>query len=217
MKTKAVIGGGVAIIAMVLLILSFNSPWYSYTSVSEEEDLEANFYLGEVETTVNGESSTQSYEESDLDEVGSTFWITEIFLMIAAVGTILGSVGAMLVAFDILDPDKGASLAVIGLVFSFLSMTYLWLDLPSSFNDDLEELPWEERGPHEGVQHFWGGASRAGVERRWRPGMGWFLALVAGMLNIIVFRVTRAARRTGTERSPAREETRPPAQDEVRR
>ncbi len=217
MKTKAVIGAGVAIIAIVFLILSFTSPWYSYTSSSEERDIELDFYLEEVEATVDGDTTTQSYEESDLDEVGSTFWMTEIFLMIAAVGTILGSVGAVLVAFDILDPDKGASLAIIGIVFSFLSVAYLWLDLSSSFNDDLEVLPWEERGPHEGVQHFWGGASGAGIEERWGPGLGWFLALVVGILNIIVFRATNAARRTRPESGPAREETRPPAQDEIRR
>lgn len=196
MKTKAMIGAGIAVIAIVLLIFTLSAPWFHFNSEGTTEegeniDTETDFYLNEVEVTNNSETHTYDYEEEGLDEVGSTFRITEIFIMIAVLGSVLGAIGAVLAGIGILDPKIGAGLVIIGIVFSLLAPLYLWLDLPGSFDEDME---WEKIGPHQGPLYFIGGGSVGDEYRTWGPSIGWFLALAAGILNIISFRLTNASR-----------------------
>ncbi|MEF8873776.1 MAG: hypothetical protein V5A88_03785 [Candidatus Thermoplasmatota archaeon] len=196
MKIKAIIGAGLAVAAIVVLVFTFSTPWFNFSAEGTSEngtsvDTEMDFYLNEVEVTQNGETNTYDYEEEGLNEVGSTFRITELFIMIAVGGSVLGAIGAVLAGIGILDPKIGAGLVIIGIVFSLLAPLYLWLDLPGSFDEDME---WDKIGPHQGPLYFIGGGSVGDEYRTWGPSIGWFLALVAGILNIISFRLTNAAR-----------------------
>ncbi len=194
MDTKAMIGAVVAVIAIMLLIFSLGPPWYNFTSEAPSDDGEVetsmDFHLKEMEVTVDGESHTYDYNEEGLNEVGSTFSTTELFIMVAIVGSILGLLGSILVGIGKLNPKIGAGLAVIGILFAFLAPIYLWLDLPDAFEEDMD---WDEVGPNRGPLYFAGGGSVGQEERTWGPRMGWILPLIVGILDIVVLRLTLAS------------------------
>lgn len=216
MKTKAVIGAGVAIAAIILLMFAFTIPWYNYSAENVEQgeetvDIEMDFHLDEAEVKQDSQSTTYDYQEEDLDALDSTFGTTEMFVMIAVIGTILGLIGAILVAFGILNPKIGSYLAVVGIIFAFVAPLYLWVYLPGAFEEDME---WGEVGPHQGPLYFAGGGSVGQEERTWGPAIGWFLLLVAGILNVVVFRLTGACRASPSSEPVEEEEYQPMEEDE---
>jgi len=201
MKKRAMIGAGLAVAVILILVFSFYTPWYNYnTEGPTEEDevisIERDFYLNEMEVTENRESETLDYDEEGLNEINSMFRYTEILVMIAVVGSILGLLGAIFVGLDMIKPKIGGTLAIIGIIFALTAPFYMWWSLADAFENDMET---DEVGPHRGRSYFMGRGTIGEEERSWGPGIGWFLAIAAGILNMFVSNFTKTAKSKKTK------------------
>jgi len=183
MDQKTIIGMILGIVAVILLILTFVMPMYTISGEMEQFgqriSFDWDFYYSETESEANGETETEEYDEDS--EVGSTFNLTMIFVIVAIIGSIIGMIGALMVGLGKLDKKIGALLAIIGVIFAFVAPLYLMASLPGAFDEDGGEFDMGDEGPHES---FFGSTEEEGVEISWGPGVAWYLALVAGVLNI---------------------------------
>ncbi|MEF8874716.1 MAG: hypothetical protein V5A88_08640 [Candidatus Thermoplasmatota archaeon] len=188
MDEKIMIGTIVAIVAVILLAVTFVTPWYNVSMESSGDggggEFSSDMYFTEVETTTNGNTETEDYEDGS--EFESVMNLTRIFTVVAVIGSVIGLMGALLVGLGKLDKKIGAFLAIIGVIFAFVAPLYMMVDLPNAFDEEAGSVYGDE-GPHES---FFGSSTEeemgTEIETSWGPSVAWYLALVAGVLNIIV-------------------------------
>ncbi len=185
MKKKAMIGAVLAIVALILLSLTFVTPWYGVTLEVETEEgtgtMDTDFYFDEMEVTTDApgedeETDTEEYEEDE--EPTSVFHNTRIFVIVAIIGTILGMIGAVVVAMNKLSPKIGALLVLVGFIFAIIAPVYLMVELPDAIE--------EEGAPVDGMEEsFFGSEETEFGDYSWGGTTAWFLAIVAAVLNIL--------------------------------
>lgn len=129
------------------------------------------------------DSDSQDYDEERDENVMSTLNFTMIFVIIAMIGSILGIIAAFLVGTGKIDNKIGAGLAVIGILFAFITPMYLMVQLPGAIEEDSRLEDSEEDGPW---NSFFGSTTevRDDVEFSWGPSIAWYLTLIAGIMNI---------------------------------
>jgi len=203
MKKKAMIGAVLAIVALILLSLTFVTPWYGVTIDMEAEGetatIDTDFYFDESEMTTDipgedEETETEEYDEDD--EPTSVFHNTRIFVVVAIIGTALGIIGALLVAINKLSPKIGAMLVLIGFIFAIIAPTYMMIQLPDAIGEEIEDGEDDLGGVDflEGMaDDFFGSESgtttfgfvEVEYDASWGGTTAWFLAIVAAVLNIL--------------------------------
>lgn len=172
MKNKAMIGAVLAIVALILLSLTFVTAWYSVTFEVGDEDMTNDFYFTETES----DGETEEYEDDS--DVGDTFSNTRILVVVAIIGTILGIIGALMVAMEKMSPKIGAILVLIGFIFALIAPVYLMVELPNAMEED-------ETGVEGMQEDFFGSEETDFGDISWGGTTAWFMAIVAGILNIV--------------------------------
>lgn len=188
MKKQATIGAVLAIIAVILLALTFVMPWYNVSAEAESDgermSMDMDIYFNDIRTTtrINGETETEREDfPEEEDEITKVFHTTRIFVIIAIIGMALGFVGALLVSMDKLSHKIGAILVLIGFIFAIIAPVYMMVQLPNAFA--------EEGGEEYMGESFFGSDSEERGETTmdisWGGTFSWFMSLIAGVLGVI--------------------------------
>lgn len=206
------IGAILAIVAIVLLLLTFVTPLYRYSAEmemwGETFGGSADFYYTEGRTDFDGETETEEYDDDS--EMKSVFNLTMILVIIAVIGSILGMIGALMVGMGKIDNKIGAGLAVIGILFAFIAPMYLMVSLPGAFDEDNGGMGMnDDDGPWDS---FFGSTSEEGFEMRWGPSIAWYMALIAGVLNIGVLAMVMSSKPAPT--GPYQQQPQQPYQEQ---
>ncbi len=191
MKKMAMIGGILAVIALILLVVAmFAMPWYNISGETNDGDqYDEDYYLDKVELKGPDDSDSTDYDDETVDKdnkIVSAFELTEIFGYIGLVGTILGIIGAFTVGFDILPKKIGAFLVIIGLVIAVIAPVYLMISLPGAFDEEGGYLVSEDKGPS---KSFFGSKSTDTMDYSWGGGLGWYMSIgsVIALLISVIF------------------------------
>jgi len=191
MKKMAMIGGILAVIALILLVVAmFAMPWYNISGETNDGDqYDEDYHLDKVELKGPDDSDSTDYDDETVDKdnkIVSAFELTEIFGYIGLVGTILGIIGAFTVGFDILPKKIGALLVIIGLVIAVIAPVYLMISLPGAFDEEGGYLVSENKGPS---KSFFGSKSTDTMDYSWGGAMGWYMSIgsVIALLISVIF------------------------------
>ncbi|MEF8874535.1 MAG: hypothetical protein V5A88_07695 [Candidatus Thermoplasmatota archaeon] len=200
------------IVALILLSMTFVTPWYRSTQERGDMTMDQDYYFDESKTSINDrEADSQEYDDAEMREVGSVFDNTRIFVISAMVGTILGIIGALLVAINIASPKIGAMLVIIGFIFAIIAPIYMAIDLPNAFEKEWEDESEDELATYqEGMaKHFFGSSyeeiNGVEVDASWGGSTAWFLAIIAAFINLIAFGLVFTAK-PGPESSKNRKQ-----------
>lgn len=161
MKTKLMISLLLAVVAVLLLVMTFFTPWYSanmkseysyesyyegyYETESSEEyssEGDTKLYFGRSESTMKTVSGTYKDTSKDSSSHDSEYAITPVmrntrlFVVIAIVATVIGIAGIMFVEMNKLDPKIGAIIIAIGFIFALVAPLYMMTSLPGAIKDD---------------------------------------------------------------------------------
>ncbi len=197
MKSKAVLGGILAVIALVVLVISlFSLPWYnlssettgsSYTSYEYQSD--QNYYLDHVKirSTTSGRVDTENinYEDEAVPEdnaVVTTFQNTRLIGIVGIIANLLAVIGAFAVAAGRLSGKIGAIFIVIAIIVVIIAPIYLMIQLPTAFRDEYDDnYPTVYEGPH---QSFFGSKNENDYRYSWGGSSGWFLSVVSAVILV---------------------------------
>lgn len=202
MEKKAMIGAILCIGAVVLLGLTFMMPWYSvqmdgsgeYQGSSYSVDGQVDAYFDHTETdtkvTVEGQEMMDEHESDDYNESADTanvFSNTRIFTVIAMIGSSLGVVGAVLVSVGKLDKKIGTVLILIGLIFAIVTPIYLYFELPSAMENEMDDSG-NLGGDLSGMGDSFFGSDNItyeGIEMdvNWGGSTSWYMTFIAAALN----------------------------------
>ncbi len=166
MKTKLMISLLLAVVAVVLLVMTFFTPWYSANMKSEysyepyyegyyedgyqEQEYSSEYssegdtklYFGRSESTMKTVSGTYKDTSKESSSYDSEYTITPVmrntrlFVVIAIIATVIGIAGIMFVEMNRLDPKIGAIIIAIGFIFALLAPLYMMTSLPGAIKDD---------------------------------------------------------------------------------
>ncbi len=205
---KIKIGGVIAIIAVLMLVVSLGMPWYTITHEYEE-----------------GESTNQrmsldllpryshSEEDTPIENQTTTFSITS---WIATVGTGASVLSLLFIGIAIGSDSKkhakiGTVLLVIGLIFAIIAPIYLMISYPNAvlgdeYDGDEEQIP-EERDDTR-AESFFGSDSyedwRGEIDESWGGGIGWFMSLIGGILLVLSLILVALAGKSTPQQGPVR-------------
>lgn len=178
---KAMIGGILAVIAVILLVTSLAMPWYTINSEYEGEESTSRDSLHLF--------SPNSDSESETSNTTTTFNITS---WMATIGTIASAASLMFIGMAIpANKNKfkkiGMVLLIIGIIFALIAPLYLMTSLPGAYKDDHygenRELP-DHDSP---AKSFFGSHSPEGTENKysWGGGIGWYMSIIGAVILII--------------------------------
>lgn len=200
------------LVGMILLIMAMVLPWYTWTYELEntDDDVSAKFILDEklfgykmrmIEND-GGDEDTASDSggwSGEDDEVSSLYRNLSYIMIIAMILGILGFV--MIVGsgastqFKLSYTQSGCYLSVFSAFLAFLCVIMLMLALPLAHDGEMRAEMEESdddlfsNGPWDS---FWGSSSWNYMGRddlpitsSWHPSFGWFIAIGAGVLNMI--------------------------------
>jgi len=202
MKKKAMIGAVFAIVALILLSLTFVTPWYYFDLEMEvegqESTIESRNYFDEAEVTTqiaDGDEETETEEYDEDDESTSVFHNTRILIIVAIIGTALGIAGAFVVSLGKLSPKIGSLLILVGLIFALIAPVYMMIELPDAIEEDMEDdigpgfefmesLGESFFGSESGTTTTEFGAT-VEYDSSWGGTTAWFLSLAAAAVNLI--------------------------------
>jgi len=201
------------LIGMILLILTLALPWYTWNYELENTDDDASMefvfdeglFGGKMKITQDfdgdKETQTEKGDWSDDDDEVSTLYTNLSYIMIIAV--ILGILGFVMVVgsgansqFKISYNQAGCYLSIFAAFLSILSVIILMLALPlahdATLGEEMQEDGGEDIFANGPWDSFWGSSSGnvqddddLPYSSNWHPTFGWFIAIAAGVLNMI--------------------------------
>ncbi len=196
MKNKALIGAVLAIVAVILIGISFTMPWYTVKQESSAQgnssSIEWTFSLDEakVESDIFNETSTDTIdyddEEAENSTVVDTFQTTQKMNIAGVLGAVLGLLGGLMVAIEKMNKKIGVIIIVAGLILALIAPMYLMASLPGAFEED--DLGFEgDKGPQDS---FMGSeteeTTEGGVtqtrEKTWGPALSWYFGIISVIL-----------------------------------
>ncbi len=193
MEKKAMVGAVMAIIAVILIGVTFALPWYTMTMKGNVSGMgtttEQDYYLDHATAKVGNTTMSESYSNKSMQDsipnTVNTFKTTQILDIVSLVFVIIGFIGALLFAIGKLGKGVAVALVVIGFILSIIAPIYLMTALPPAIKKDSKgSLPVKEMG-----ESFFGEKKismfGATVTVTWGGGLGWWLAII-GMIFMLI-------------------------------
>jgi hypothetical protein len=200
MQKKAIIGFILALLAFILVLVSMFLPWYSNVGTTSANNMSMSmglhYYFDHIEFTIDmpegigfnisGASENVPYDSPEVEDMNfvKVFGITQILAIVAVITTLIGFIGAIMVAAEKMKPGVGAVLLSLAFLMCLLAPIFLMVSLPNAFVEDGMVLTSDEPNPG-----FFGSKSETSsgitTEQNWGGGLGWFLTLFAVILNLI--------------------------------
>ena len=196
---KKIIGLVGIIIALVLVIIAFFTPWYS-TSMKiesnfpeESGDVNHNIYLTKTETkgSMFGDKvdETQSFSDYGNFPGKSVFDNTFYLTIIAIIFSVIAFVGFLGFSFNFSNPETmkkiGVIFGILVIVIAFITPIYFMGGPEESAKASYEAYTSMTGGPVDFEYSFWFSLSEGGAEVNGGPGIAWYLMIVAGIIALI--------------------------------
>jgi len=196
---KKIVGLVGIVITLVLILVAFFMPWYSYSMKGESSlpggslDMNYNFYLTKAETkgSFYGEEIdiTGNYSNSSLSSLKSVFDNTMYLNIIALIFSVIALVGFLGFSFNFGNPE---TMKKIGVIFGFLTLIFA-LIAPIYFMNGYGDLVEESYSAYisaGGLESefdfgFWFSYSEGGSEMSMGPGIAWYIMFIAGIIALI--------------------------------
>ncbi|MFW5946506.1 MAG: hypothetical protein ACOCSJ_00715 [Candidatus Natronoplasma sp.] len=203
---KIKIGGIIAVIAVLILVISLGMPWYTFTE--EDED-------GETGTQRRSLDILPIYSHSERDISENQTTTMSITSAMATVGTGASVLSLLFIGIAIGSDNKkhakiGAVLMVIGLIFAIIAPIYMMISYPDAilgdqYEGDEDNLPEDQDTP---AESFFGSETSEGwegqeVEESWGGGLGWFMSLIGGIILVISLILVALGAKSTPQRRPA--------------
>jgi len=211
MAEKWLIELNLAAVAVVILVLAMFLSWWGYEENYTNEDnndeiaYETQYKLSEMEATLritedgntSKESITVSYDNSSFEEemenTAKTFNILSYIGYGAVIAGVLYIVFILLPGLNVFKFEKGTiiSVALLAAFLCFTGPIFLMVQLPKALEHDLTtgEEDDEESDMDSPTKSFWGSEEYSDgdekTELTWGADIGWYLFVVAGVIQAI--------------------------------
>lgn len=180
---------GCALIAFILVLVTLFGAWFSMSMEGESGGytVKGSVDMGLRDMTMTAEAmgmeitNTTSYSDMGDSEFIDVFNLTQIFVILAIIFTLLFFIFALMVGMGKVGSKIGMILGVLAIVFILISFLYFMVALPSTMEED---DPLDA-----GISGFWGsdeisiGGDSMSVS--WGPGWAWYLMIVSLILALI--------------------------------
>ena len=211
MAEKWLIELNLAAVAVVVLVLAMFLSWWGYEENytdednNEEIDYETHYKLNELESTqrvtedgnTSEESITVSYDNSsfqeEMENTAKTFNILSYIGYGAVIVGVLYIVFILLPGLNVFKFEKGTviSVALLAAFLCFTAPIFLMIQLPKAFEHDLTtgDESDEDSDMDSPTKSFWGSEEYSDedekIEFTWGADIGWYLFIVAGVVQAI--------------------------------
>jgi len=191
MEKKAMIGAIMAIVAVILIGVTFVLPWYT-VNVKESTpfgltvEFDVDFYLDHVTIKTPLGTNITDYSHSGMSHIASTFRTTQILNIVSLIFVLIGFIGALRFAIGKLGKGVAVALVVIGFILALITPLYLMITLPSAIEQDLFSEPPYAQGIYQDMgKSFFGYKKETSETVTWGGGAGWWLAIIGMILMLI--------------------------------
>ncbi|MFO7992070.1 MAG: hypothetical protein R6U61_07250 [Thermoplasmata archaeon] len=195
-------------IALLLLVITFFTPWYTIKYEAEGEgygydmditsEIDAYFGHYEAETTSDGETDYDEEDYDDAEHFGAVFSITRVFVIIAIITTVIGLAASMMVLNNGSKKKTAVLILAVAVLFSFLAPIYMMNALPDALGEDMDDansdigaFDYDNKidddffGSDDEERNVAGYSMETHVQ--WGGSTAWFAALFAFVLNVVGF------------------------------
>ena len=207
------------IVSIVLLSISIAIPWYHF-DINEKDHINGETYTSEgtIEYSIKGpkyefdypevslledEDETYDWDETNLDETENVFGVLNGLLITSIIILIIALILNVLSGQGFLSVNFGIIFIVIGLIFVLIIPIYFAIALPVAFKEDTDGGEFQSDSVSLKVSGFIGsdsdtfseGDNSMKLSVSWYPTVGWFLSLIAMIIQCIVLRSLIAKKR----------------------
>ncbi len=222
-------------VALLLLVLTFITPWYGINYHAESEayghDREVTSHIDayyghyESETITNGDTDYDKEDYDDAEHIGAVFRNTMIIVVIAIITTSIGLFGTLMVLNGNFEKKIVVLILAVAVLFSFLAPIYMMRSLPEAIGEEMDE-PGSELGAFDFAnridddffgedreeRNVFGFTMDAHI--KWGGSTAWFAALFAFVLNVVGFMMVLIHRPDRhPKQGPRQHQGRPPNQN----